>query len=89
MKVAEAVGRTLGHLGVRQVFGVVGSGNFHVTNALIAAGARFVATRHEVVDPLLGTVGVLPASARFSESSGTAEILVPSNAERSCRSSSC
>ncbi|WKX16295.1 thiamine pyrophosphate-binding protein [Streptomyces sp. NL15-2K] len=47
MKVAEAVGRTLGHLGVRQVFGVVGSGNFHVTNALIATGARFVATRHE------------------------------------------
>jgi thiamine pyrophosphate-dependent acetolactate synthase large subunit-like protein len=47
MQVAEAVGRTLAQLGVRQVFGVVGSGNFHVTNALIAAGARFVATRHE------------------------------------------
>jgi thiamine pyrophosphate-dependent acetolactate synthase large subunit-like protein len=26
---------------------VVGSGNFHVTNALVAAGARFVAARHE------------------------------------------
>jgi acetolactate synthase I/II/III large subunit len=26
---------------------VVGSGNFHVTNALIAGGARFVAARHE------------------------------------------
>ncbi|MBB3082542.1 thiamine pyrophosphate-binding protein [Geodermatophilus sabuli] len=47
MQVAEAVGRTLAQLGVRQVFGVVGSGNFHVTNALIAEGARFVATRHE------------------------------------------
>lgn len=47
MQVAEAVGRTLGHLGVRQVFGVVGSGNFHLTNALVATGARFVATRHE------------------------------------------
>ncbi|WRL66694.1 thiamine pyrophosphate-binding protein [Blastococcus brunescens] len=47
MKVAEAVGRTLGELGVRRVFGVVGSGNFHVTNALIDAGARFVAARHE------------------------------------------
>jgi thiamine pyrophosphate-dependent acetolactate synthase large subunit-like protein len=45
--VAEAVGRTLVELGVRQVFGVVGSGNFHVTNALVAAGARFVAARHE------------------------------------------
>lgn len=47
MKVAEAVGRTLAGLGVDQVFGVVGSGNFHVTNALIAGGARFVAARHE------------------------------------------
>ncbi len=37
----------LADLGVRQVFGVVGSGNFHVTNALIDAGARFVAARHE------------------------------------------
>jgi acetolactate synthase I/II/III large subunit len=47
MKVAEAVGTALARLGVRQVFGVVGSGNFHVTNALVAAGSRFVATRHE------------------------------------------
>ncbi|QJY49915.1 thiamine pyrophosphate-binding protein [Pseudonocardia broussonetiae] len=45
--VAEAVGRTLAHLGVRRAFGVVGSGNFHVTNALVAAGAEFVAARHE------------------------------------------
>ena len=34
-------------LGVEHVFGVVGSGNFHVTNALVAGGARFVAARHE------------------------------------------
>ncbi len=47
MQVAEAVGRTLADLGVDAVFGVVGSGNFHVTNALIAGGARFVAARHE------------------------------------------
>ncbi|GAB3357896.1 thiamine pyrophosphate-binding protein [Modestobacter lapidis] len=44
---AEAVGRTLAQLGVEQVFGVVGSGNFHVTNALVAGGASFVAARHE------------------------------------------
>ena len=43
MRVAEAVGRALAGLGVDHVFGVVGSGNFHVTNALVAAGARFVA----------------------------------------------
>jgi acetolactate synthase-1/2/3 large subunit len=47
MLVAEAVGATLARLGVRQVFGLVGSGNFHVTNALLAAGARFVAAAHE------------------------------------------
>jgi acetolactate synthase I/II/III large subunit len=45
--VAEAVGAELARLGVRQVFGVVGSGNFHVTNALVHGGARFVAARHE------------------------------------------
>ncbi len=33
--------------GIDHVFGVVGSGNFHVTNAMVAAGARFVAARHE------------------------------------------
>ena len=33
--------------GIDHVFGVVGSGNFHVTNALVAGGARFVAARHE------------------------------------------
>ncbi|HEU5391414.1 MAG TPA: thiamine pyrophosphate-binding protein [Streptosporangiaceae bacterium] len=47
MRVAEAVGRELAGLGVSTVFGVVGSGNFHITNALAAAGARFVAARHE------------------------------------------
>jgi len=47
MRVAEAVGRALAGLGADTVFGLVGSGNFHVTNALIAGGARFIAARHE------------------------------------------
>ncbi len=47
VNVAEAVGRTLAACGVDRVFGVVGSGNFHVTNALVDAGATFVAARHE------------------------------------------
>ena len=47
MTVAEVVGRTLARLGADHVFGVVGSGNFHVTNAVIAGGARYVAARHE------------------------------------------
>ena len=47
MNVAQTVGRTLVESGIRQVFGVVGSGNFAVSNAMVAAGARFVTTRHE------------------------------------------
>jgi acetolactate synthase I/II/III large subunit len=47
MRVDTATGRVLADLGVRQVFGVVGSGNFHVTNSLIDAGAGYVAARHE------------------------------------------
>ena len=47
MRVDEAVGLALAALGVEQSFGVVGSGNFHVTNALVRAGSRFVAARHE------------------------------------------
>jgi thiamine pyrophosphate-dependent acetolactate synthase large subunit-like protein len=45
--VSQAVGAGLAKLGADTVFGVVGSGNFHVTNALVAHGARFVAARHE------------------------------------------
>jgi thiamine pyrophosphate-dependent acetolactate synthase large subunit-like protein len=47
MRVPEAVAATLAGLGADTVFGVVGSGNFHVTNALISQGARYVAARHE------------------------------------------
>ncbi|WP_166351800.1 thiamine pyrophosphate-binding protein [Phytoactinopolyspora limicola] len=47
MKVAEAVGQVLARLGVTHTFGVVGSGNFHITNALTTGGSRFVAARHE------------------------------------------
>jgi acetolactate synthase I/II/III large subunit len=47
MKVTDAVATVLTDLGADTVFGVVGSGNFHVTNALIARGARYVAARHE------------------------------------------
>jgi thiamine pyrophosphate-dependent acetolactate synthase large subunit-like protein len=46
--VAEAVGRTIAELGAAHVFGVVGSSNFHVTNALIDAGVPFTAARHEM-----------------------------------------
>ena len=47
MRVTDAVAATLAGLGADTVFGVVGSGNFHLTNALISQGARYVAARHE------------------------------------------
>jgi thiamine pyrophosphate-dependent acetolactate synthase large subunit-like protein len=47
MRVSETVGRALAGLGADTVFGLIGSGNFHVTNGLIAGGAKFIAARHE------------------------------------------
>jgi thiamine pyrophosphate-dependent acetolactate synthase large subunit-like protein len=62
VNVAELVGRTLSELGVGQVFAVVGSGNFEVTNALIAAGVPVVAARHEG-----GAATMADAYSRMSE----------------------
>ena len=61
MNVAEAVGQALATLGVRQVFGLLGSGNFAVTNALVEFGARFAAARHEG-----GAITMADAYARVS-----------------------
>ncbi len=47
MTVADVVGAALVGSGIDTAFGVVGSGNFAVTNAMVAAGARYVAARHE------------------------------------------
>jgi acetolactate synthase I/II/III large subunit len=47
VRVARAVAGALAELGVEHAFGLVGSGNFEVTGALVEAGARFVAARHE------------------------------------------
>ncbi|MGC5259017.1 thiamine pyrophosphate-binding protein [Gordonia sp. DT218] len=44
---ADVVAQTLADLGVGTCFGVVGSGNFVLTNALRERGVPFVATRHE------------------------------------------
>ena len=61
MDVAQVVGQRLVAHGVDHVFGVVGSGNFHVTNALVAAGALFVAAAHEG-----GAASMADAHARVS-----------------------
>lgn len=47
MNTAELVGATLGELGVAHAFGVVGSGNFVLTNALRRAGVPYTSARHE------------------------------------------
>jgi acetolactate synthase I/II/III large subunit len=67
VRVAEAVGAALVAEGVGQVFGVVGSGNFHLTNAMVAAGARFVAARHEN--------GAATMADAFARTSGTVSAL--------------
>jgi thiamine pyrophosphate-dependent acetolactate synthase large subunit-like protein len=67
--VAEVVGATLAGLGADLVFGVVGSGNFHVTNALVAHGARFIATRHE-----MGAATAADAYARISGRVGVVSV---------------
>jgi thiamine pyrophosphate-dependent acetolactate synthase large subunit-like protein len=61
MVTAEAIGTALAELGVEVCFGVVGSGNFQVTIAMQAAGARFVPARHES-----GAVTAADAYARLS-----------------------
>jgi thiamine pyrophosphate-dependent acetolactate synthase large subunit-like protein len=69
MNVDEAVGRALAELGATHAFGVVGSGNFHVTNALVAGGVRFVPTRHEA-----GAATAADAYARMSGAVGVLSV---------------
>ena len=51
MLVSEAVGATLAELGADTVFGVVGSGNFRVTNALIAPAVVLDFSVQAAADP--------------------------------------
>ncbi len=67
MTVADAVGATLAELGVGHAFGVVGSGNFHVTNALRAGGVPYVAARHET--------GAAVMADAYARTSGTVTVL--------------
>jgi thiamine pyrophosphate-dependent acetolactate synthase large subunit-like protein len=69
LTVAHEIGTALARMGVRTAFGVVGSGNFHVTNALTAGGARFVAARHEG-----GAVVMADAYARVSGELGVLSV---------------
>jgi acetolactate synthase I/II/III large subunit len=69
MLVTDAIATALTDLGADTVFGVVGSGNFHVTNALIAHGARFVAARHEC-----GAASMADAWARLAGRPGVLSV---------------
>ncbi|WP_182347073.1 thiamine pyrophosphate-binding protein [Tomitella gaofuii] len=62
MKVYERVAETLHALGATQVFGVAGSGNYHVTRALIDRGAAYIGARHEG-----GAVSMADAYARMAD----------------------
>lgn len=62
MKVYERVAETLHALRVTQVFGVAGSGNYHVTRALIDRGAAYVSARHEG-----GAVSMADAYSRMAD----------------------
>lgn len=61
MRVVEALGRAIAELGVRDCFGLVGSGNFHLVNAMQASGVRFIGARQET-----GAVTMADAYARAS-----------------------
>src|ERR687889_336964 len=69
MRVVEVVARCLTQAGADTVFGVVGSGNFTATVSLQAAGARFVAARHEN-----GALCMADAYARVSGRLGLATV---------------
>jgi thiamine pyrophosphate-dependent acetolactate synthase large subunit-like protein len=67
--VADAVGERLAALGVDTAFGLIGSGNFVVTEALRQRGARFVAARHEC-----GAVTMADGWARVSGRPGVVSV---------------
>ncbi len=69
MRVAEALGRALAALGTRHLFGLVGSGNLELSQAAVAAGARFVAARQETA-----AVAMADAYARLSGRPGVATV---------------
>jgi acetolactate synthase I/II/III large subunit len=69
VKVYEAVGHALAETGADHVFGLLGSGNFAVANALAASGASFFATRHETA-----AVTMADAYARVSGKLGVCTV---------------
>jgi thiamine pyrophosphate-dependent acetolactate synthase large subunit-like protein len=69
MNVAEAIGAALADFGVKDAFGLIGSGNFMVTNAMARQGVGFVSARHECA-----AVSMADAYARVSRGVGVATV---------------
>src|ERR671912_2708648 len=69
MRVSEAIGGVLVDGGVEAFFGLAGSGNFAVLNALHEAGAAFYSSRHET-----GAVMMADGYARASGKPGVASV---------------
>jgi thiamine pyrophosphate-dependent acetolactate synthase large subunit-like protein len=69
VNVSEAVAAALVELGVTHAFGLIGSGNFAVTNALANRGVRFIAARHESA-----AVSMADAYARVTRRVGVATV---------------
>jgi thiamine pyrophosphate-dependent acetolactate synthase large subunit-like protein len=69
VRVSEAIGRVLVNNGVEAFFGLAGSGNFAVLNALHEAGAAFYSSRHET-----GAVTMADGYARASGKVGVASV---------------
>jgi thiamine pyrophosphate-dependent acetolactate synthase large subunit-like protein len=69
MRVSEAIGRVLVDSGIEAFFGLAGSGNFAVLNALHAEGAAFYSSRHEC-----GAVMMADGYARASGKVGVASV---------------
>jgi thiamine pyrophosphate-dependent acetolactate synthase large subunit-like protein len=67
--VREAVADALAALGVRDVFGLAGSGNLELANALVARGVAYHAACHEA-----GAVAMADGYARVSGSVGVATV---------------
>ncbi len=67
--VYDAVAEVLAQFGVRCCFGLVGSGNFHVTAGLVRRGCRFVAARHEA-----GAITMADAYARVTGEVGVCSV---------------
>ncbi|MGH3088869.1 MAG: thiamine pyrophosphate-binding protein [Rubrobacteraceae bacterium] len=69
MRVSEAIGGTLAGRGVEVFFGLVGSGNFAVVEALCESGVKFHSSRHEC-----GAVMMADGYARASGGVGVCSV---------------